>query len=326
MALNIHQRSLPVTSARLGEILETLAGPDDEIWHSDLVESMILSDGLNVGSQGGHGPVRYRVVEHVPGRLVRFEFKPTLLRGHHAMEVVDEPGGERATLRHTIDAELSLAGRVVWPLVRRIHDGALEDMLDHVERSTAGIAHRQQPTARWVRRFAAMGHRRVVKEGPTDFGPLQRNSLGRIDAVDCWVTPLAPLDTTDPVDWAAAVLGRPVPGVRALMRLRDALVRPFGLRTVPSDQPKTGFPLLAASPDEALLGLDDKHLSFRVGIRVVEHQARVITSVQIHNRLGRAYWAIVRFFHPRVVRKMVATTPDPLLGDARSRLSPHRPG
>ena len=309
--VNIHQRTLPVPVDRVGAMLETLAGPADEIWHSDLVAPMILDNGLAVGSRGGHGPIRYEVVDHVPGRLLRFRFASGVgLEGDHAFEVIagtPADGSTCTTLRHTITARAVGRGRVLWPMViRPIHDAAAEDMLDHVERSLTGSTPRRRAATRWVCALARRGRRRKVHPMPVAPGPLLAGALDRIDAADCWATRLRPSDTTNPVEWATR-LARPDPMVSSLLRVRDRLVRPLGLRTMPRRPPATGFPLLASSPTEALVGLDDRHLSFRVGIHVIDGTVHVATTVQLHNRLGRLYWALVRHVHPFVVRRMIAT-------------------
>jgi hypothetical protein len=86
------------------------------------------------------------------------------------------------------------------------------------------------------------------------------------------------------------------------MRLRDLLVRPFGLAAAGEGLPETGFPLLAKTDAEVVLGVDDKHLSFRVGVTTAGGRATLTTTVTLAGRLGRFYWAVVRWFHPLVVR------------------------
>jgi hypothetical protein len=90
--------------------------------------------------------------------------------------------------------------------------------------------------------------------------------------------------------------------VKQAMRLRDALVRPFGLAAAGEGLPETGFPLLAQTDQEIVLGVDDKHLSFRVGITTGDGQATLTTTVTLLGPLGRLYWLVVRWFHPLVVR------------------------
>ena len=55
-----------------------------------------------------------------------------------------------------------------------------------------------------------------------------------------------------------------------------------------------------------MLGEDDKHLDFRVCLRVLgDGQATLATLVRFHNVWGRAYFACVRPFHGLVVKGML---------------------
>lgn len=69
---------------------------------------MRLDRPLDVGASGGHGPVRYVVDAHEPGRSVRFRFTdPSGFHGHHAFtnsEVGDEVG---VLLRHELILSMS---------------------------------------------------------------------------------------------------------------------------------------------------------------------------------------------------------------------------
>ncbi|MCL2714929.1 MAG: hypothetical protein FWD68_10190 [Alphaproteobacteria bacterium] len=88
--VNIHQRIIPAAMAELGDLLETLASSDDRIWTTRIVLPMLLDRGLTVGSMGGHGPIRYDVIAHEPGRRVRFQFAPgSPLIGWHQFDVVE---------------------------------------------------------------------------------------------------------------------------------------------------------------------------------------------------------------------------------------------
>ncbi len=131
---------------------------------------------------------------------------------------------------------------------------------------------------------------------------------GRIDFADAWAVTVLPGDSRSAADWAHAALSpeRSPQVVTALMWVRDTLVRPFGVEVVAkSTAPYTGFPLLATGDDEVVLGIDDKHLDFRVGIRVTDASCTMTTTVTLHNALGRLYWLPVRWFHPLVVRAVL---------------------
>ncbi len=108
-----------------------------------------------------------------------------------------------------------------------------------------------------------------------------------------------------------------------LMRLRDALVRPFGLKTSPrGPRPlprfvpgeRVGlFTVFACTVEELLLGEDDRHLDFRLCLRVSgDGQARLATLVRFRNVWGRAYFTLIRPFHALVVKEMLRRAAPPL--------------
>lgn len=117
----------------------------------------------------------------------------------------------------------------------------------------------------------------------------------------------------DAISAARHAFGTSPGWVRGLLRLRNAIVAPFGLEGTPPEVPEGRigwFPVLAQSPDRVVLGLDDRHLDFRI---VVEHApgeahdvVRATTLVKRHNRLGRAYLATILPFHKAIVPRMLA--------------------
>ncbi|MBN1608722.1 MAG: hypothetical protein JW940_18990 [Polyangiaceae bacterium] len=139
---NIHHRSWPVPAEAVGALLDTLSSSDDRLWPVSRWLPMTLDAGLSVGSRGGHGPVRYRVVRYVPGSEVVFEFDPDAgllrgCRGTHAFYVTAKDG--TTTLRHVIDMHAPLGPALRWALlVRPMHDALLEDALDGVEATLTG--------------------------------------------------------------------------------------------------------------------------------------------------------------------------------------------
>lgn len=62
---------------------------------------------------------------------------------------------------------------------------------------------------------------------------------------------------------------------------------------------------------ETVVGVDDSHLDFRVGLAVHDRHLHVTTVVDVHNWIGASYWSIVRRVHPFVVRRLIASTPQP---------------
>jgi hypothetical protein len=102
--------------------------------------------------------------------------------------------------------------------------------------------------------------------------------------------------------------------IEALLRLRNRLVAPFGLKTAAptgNDAPDSVgiFPVISETPDRLVAGLDDAHLDFRLVVDVAgtgsERRVTVTTLVLTHNWLGRAYLAIILPFHRLIVPSML---------------------
>jgi hypothetical protein len=99
---------------------------------------MQLDDGLEVGSSGGHGAIRYAVSESVPGQRIEFTFLPMrevgTFIGRHFYEVVAATDG--VVLRHVLDVKTSLRTWMLWMLViAPLHDALIEDAFDKAERN-----------------------------------------------------------------------------------------------------------------------------------------------------------------------------------------------
>ena len=100
-----------------------------------------------------------------------------------------------------------------------------------------------------------------------------------------------------------------------LLSIRNALVAPFGLKTGSEDD--TGgdvkrvgiFPVLEETENQIVLGIDDKHLDFRIVVdRQETKQAfrlRATTLVTRHNLFGRIYIALITPFHRLIVRSIL---------------------
>jgi Protein of unknown function (DUF2867) len=151
---------------------------------------------------------------------------------------------------------------------------------------------------------------------------LGRRALLRVDYLDVFATLVERKESLESV--ARRVFGGRPP---RLMRLRDALVRPFGLRTSPrGPRPPPGFvpgeriglfTLFARTDQELLLGEDDKHLDFRICLRVTgDGTASLTTLVRFRNAWGRLYFALIRPFHAVMVRTMLRRAAPPPPGAA----------
>lgn len=94
------------------------------------------------------------------------------------------------------------------------------------------------------------------------------------------------------------------------MALRNTIVGLFGLKGAGTlTGASGGFPVVSESPDQIVLGFDDRHLDFRIVLDVssaggVQH-ASVTTLVDRHNLAGRVYIVAVTPFHRLIVRTML---------------------
>jgi hypothetical protein len=114
---------------------------------------------------------------------------------------------------------------------------------------------------------------------------------------------------------ARAGFERPAGWIRALTRVRDAVMATVGVKSsraigaaAAARGPVIGyFPLLSKSAGELVVGEDDRHLDFRVAILLRTGAAGgrelvVVTVVHCHNRLGRTYLAVIAPFHRAIAR------------------------
>ena len=76
--LNIHSRNLNCSKSVLWEIVSTLATREDKIWPLEKWPPIRFKNGIKEGAEGGHGPIRYKVLQYEPGSKVVFEFQRPL--------------------------------------------------------------------------------------------------------------------------------------------------------------------------------------------------------------------------------------------------------
>lgn len=117
---------------------------------------------------------------------------------------------------------------------------------------------------------------------------------------------------------ARCIFSQPPFWMTGLMKVRDALVACFGLKTAKHLQAidaedmenRVGiFKIYDTGKAEIILGEDDRHLDFRLSVLYTEAPSplgkpRLIVStvVHCHNRLGRIYIFLIAPFHRLVVR------------------------
>lgn len=124
---NVHRRVVGDMEA-VGALLDRLGSVDDRLWPKDRWPALRLDRPLEVGARGGHGPIRYRVERYEPNRRVRFRFeRPRGFDGFHEFCLVE---GDPPVLEHRLEAQMTGAARLSWPLVfRPLHDDLIEDAL-----------------------------------------------------------------------------------------------------------------------------------------------------------------------------------------------------
>lgn len=96
-----------------------------------------------------------------------------------------------------------------------------------------------------------------------------------------------------------------------LLWLRNCVVAPFGLKSDGTQDAATGtdtigiFPILEETQNRIVLGLNDRHLDFRILIEQTQQDEntciRTTTLVQRHNAFGKLYIAVVTPFHKAIV-------------------------
>lgn len=302
---NIHERQLPASASDVGNLLERLGTADDCLWPSPPWVPLRLDRPPSVGAKGGHGSVRYHVSRYEPGQRVEFTFdRGTGLVGTHAFEV-DPRGPRSCVLRHRLVGKPVGTGRLLWPaLIRSCHDTVIEHVLDNAERAVTGSVAR--PVAYpWRARLAVAfegGYVRTVALPSS--ATLLSSAVAAPHLADAYSVRVTGI-TADPQIWADRVFRDPPPAVIALLRLRNSLVGLVGIERGDT----SAFDTLERTDSEVLLGTDAAHLDFRVSV-FVEPDAggstvTVSTVATARSRPGKAYLAVVRLFHPTVVRAML---------------------
>jgi hypothetical protein len=141
---------------------------------------------------------------------------------------------------------------------------------------------------------------------------LMGSTMSSVDWCDAFWVELPPDSPDDPLFWRDVLFGaadsRRTSG---LMRVRDLLARQVGLKSAATGNGAT-YPVLAQDAHEVVVGMDDRHLDFRVALTVRPFGSQLLlvtTAVRRHNRYGRAYFAVVKGPHhvlvPRWARRAV---------------------
>lgn len=149
--------------------------------------------------------------------------------------------------------------------------------------------------------------------------PLQKDkleaiSLGHVDHIDAYECVYEPEKALDARDVALEFVGYRPKWFSALMRLRNWLVKPFGLRTgrsskepFPKEVIQGGriqfFSIHSATSKKVVLYAEDTHLDTNLVMDTKSGRLLVITAVHYRNLFGRIYFFFILPFHCYIVRK-----------------------
>jgi hypothetical protein len=131
--INIHKRVLQQPKTEIAKLFNTLATANDMMLATDKWPPMKLDKGLQVGSKGGHGPIKYFVTEYQPEKSITFQFTLTGFNGFHRFDI-NELEANKTELSHIINMTTTGSGTLKWGLaIRWLHDAFIEDAFDKVE-------------------------------------------------------------------------------------------------------------------------------------------------------------------------------------------------
>ncbi|SOE20203.1 hypothetical protein SAMN06298216_0698 [Spirosomataceae bacterium TFI 002] len=131
---NIHRRKIRKPISNVLELFNTLSSKSDMIWPVENWPPMRFRNGLEIGSNGGHGPIRYEIIDYNPETHIEFKFlKPNGFNGTHKFEIFDL-NFETTEIKHSITMTTSGLGTLKWLFaIRWLHDALVEDAFDKVE-------------------------------------------------------------------------------------------------------------------------------------------------------------------------------------------------
>ena len=131
--INIHKRTIQQPKSEIVKLFNTLASVDDRMLAVTKWSPMKLDKGLQVGSKGGHGPIKYFVTDYHPEKSITFQFDMTGFDGFHRFDI-EKLEESKTLLTHTIDMTTTGMATFKWVFaIRWLHDAYIEDAFDNVE-------------------------------------------------------------------------------------------------------------------------------------------------------------------------------------------------
>jgi hypothetical protein len=146
-----------------------------------------------------------------------------------------------------------------------------------------------------------------------------RHAYRSVQLADAYAIDLPPGAASDPEVLGRFLFSHQPAWIGALMRLRDAIVALFGIKTAKklknaASGPRASrvgiFKVYSIDDSEMVMGEDDKHLDFRVSVLRTAFpgggaRLTVSTVVHCHNMLGHSYLLVIAPFHRMVVKAVL---------------------
>lgn len=132
--INIHKRTIQEPKKKVSQLFKTLATKNDLVWPTENWPAIRFKEGLKIESRGGHGRIRYTIIEFIEGDYIKFQFsKPEGFNGIHEFKI-NSIDANSTEICHKIIANTSLKASFFWVFVIRwLHDALIEDAFDKVE-------------------------------------------------------------------------------------------------------------------------------------------------------------------------------------------------
>ena len=184
------------------------------------------------------------------------------------------------------------------------------------DRAEAALGVGPEVTARWSPRVwllrtvrSAVIDRADVRQLETPAAMIAAAGLSQVHFSDTFALRLPTGSSRDVAHWHRALIAAGQPAwFGALMAVRNRVARGLGLETAAGSSDTSPFTLLTRHGDTLVVGADDKHLDFRGVLRVAGDDLQFTTVVHEHNATGRAYFAVVKPLHRRIVPALIRRT------------------
>jgi hypothetical protein len=95
-----------------------------------------------------------------------------------------------------------------------------------------------------------------------------------------------------------------------VLKIRDVLVKPFGLKTSDTNTNECNnsipFNCIYRTQKEIIMHENDKHLDFWLSVLYIDNKVSITTIVKYNNMLGKVYFFIVKPFHRFFLKMMLS--------------------